>query len=160
MDTDAYPWRAWVKVQISDLTSRFKEQLKTALSDSIVKILLENSCLTEVQLETLLIDLYQKENGDEISQEMKLSLRKDVKVSRGAFNRTKRQAMRNIAKSIYTILLLGYLGLLETPQLEPFTELSSKLRTLRDTVITCGDDELARQLIGNLLAEIEEAAQK
>lgn len=145
-------------MQIADLTNKFKEQLKIIMSDPIVKILLENSCLTEVQLETLLIDLYQKENGDEISQEAKLTLRRDVKVSRGAFNRTKRQAMRNVARSIYTILLLGYLGLLETNHLEPFMELSSKLKTLRETIDTCGDEELARELAKNLLNEIREKA--
>lgn len=144
-------------MQITDLTNKFKEQLKIIMSDPIVKILLENSCLTEVQLETLLIDLYQKENGDEISQEAKLTMRRDVKVSRGAFNRTKRQAMRNVARSIYTILLLGYLGL-ETNHLEPFMELSSKLKTLRETIDTCGDEELARELAKNLLNEIREKA--
>jgi hypothetical protein len=145
-----------VQVQVYDLTNVFKEHLKITMSDPIVKILLENSCLTEAQLETLLIDLYQKENGDEISQEMKLTLRRKTRVSRGAFNRTRRQAMGNIAKSIYTILLLGYLGLMETAQLEPFMELSSKLRTLRDAVNACEDEDLARELIGNLITEIGE----
>ncbi|MGC8848895.1 MAG: hypothetical protein ACP5K1_04810 [Candidatus Bathyarchaeia archaeon] len=143
-------------MQISDLTNTFKEQLKIVMSDPIVKILLENSCLTEVQLETLLIDLYQKENVDEISQETKLTLRRHVKVSRGAFNRSKRQAMNNVSRSIYTILLLGYLGLLETAQLEPFIEISSKLKTLRETIDTCGDEELTRELVKNLLSEIKE----
>lgn len=147
-------------MQISALTNRFKEQLKIIMSDPIVKILLENSCLTEVQLETLLIDLYQKENVDEISQEMKLTLRRRVKVSRGAFNRTKRQAMRNVVKSIYTMLLLGYLGLLETPQLEPFMEISGKLKNLRETVNACRDEGLAREILSNLLMEIEDITLK
>lgn len=142
-------------MQISALTNKFKEELKIIMSDPVVKILLENSCLTEAQLETLLIDLYQRENRDEISQEMKLTLRRR-RVSRGAFNRTKRQAMRNVVKSIYTMLLLGYLGLLETSPLEPFLEISDKLKTLRETINDYGDKELAKELLSNLLVEMED----
>jgi len=50
-------------------------------------------------------------------------------VSRGAFNRSLRQARRNAIKSMYTTALLGYLGILESPRLEPYLELADKLQT-------------------------------
>ena len=49
------------------------------------------------------------------------------KISRGSFNRTLQQARCNMVKSILTVLLLGYIGLLETPSLSPFLEASNKL---------------------------------
>jgi hypothetical protein len=50
-------------------------------------------------------------------------------VSRGAFNRTLRQARWNVIQSIYTILLLGYLGVFEDTRLDPYLEITNKLQT-------------------------------
>ena len=49
------------------------------------------------------------------------------KISRGSFNRTLKQSKENIIKSIYTILLLGYLGIFETSTLNPYLEIANKL---------------------------------
>jgi len=38
------------------------------------------------------------------------------------------QAQNNVIRSIYTILLLGYVGLFDTPSLQPFTELSDTIQ--------------------------------
>jgi hypothetical protein len=50
-----------------------------------------------------------------------------AKISRGSFNRTLKQSKENVIKSIYTILLLGYLGVFETSSLSPYLEISTKL---------------------------------
>ena len=50
------------------------------------------------------------------------------KITRGSFNRTLQQARYNMVKSVLTVLLLGYIGLLETPALSPFIEASNKLK--------------------------------
>lgn len=99
------------------------------INDPLSKILLENSQLTKIQLETLLIDLLSERVLDKkIDYTAKSSIRlKDKKISRGAFNRTLQQARRNMVRSVMTILLLGYLGALETPSLSPFLEASNKL---------------------------------
>jgi len=49
-------------------------------------------------------------------------------VSRGSFNRTLAQARRNIIRSIYTVILLGYLGIFEDPRLNPYIEISNKIK--------------------------------
>ncbi len=49
-------------------------------------------------------------------------------VSRGSFNRTLAQAKYNTIKSIYTLILLGYLGILDTPHLDPYIEISNRIR--------------------------------
>jgi len=61
-------------------------------------------------------------------EKAKLRLLKEG-ISRGAFNRTLRQARRNVIQSIYTILLLGYLGVFEDTRLDPFLEVANKLQT-------------------------------
>ena len=58
---------------------------------------------------------------------MKDKLR-NLAVSRGAFNRSLRQARQNVTQAIYTILLLGYLGILEEISLEPYLEAANKLK--------------------------------
>ena len=103
--------------------------LNGALNDPIVKILAKNSQLTKTQLETLLIDIL-SENiaGKQLKYDEKANLRlTKAKISRGAFNRTLRQSKENVIKSIYTVLLLGYLGVFESTTLDPYLEIANKL---------------------------------
>ena len=105
--------------------------IKDSLNDPIAKILAKNSNLTKVQLETLLIDIL-AENivGKPLKYDEKARLRLLKEgISRGAFNRTLKQAKKNVIKSIYTIILLGYLGIFESTQLDPYIEVASKLQT-------------------------------
>ena len=103
--------------------------LNGALSDPIVKILTKNSHLTKTQLETLLIDvLAENMAGKQLKYDEKARLRlTKAKISRGSFNRTLRQAKDNVVKSIYTVLLLGYLGVFESTTLDPYLEIANKL---------------------------------
>ena len=104
--------------------------LISSQNDPITKILAKNSHLTKTQLETLLIDVL-SENiaGKPLKYDEKARLRlTKVKISRGAFNRTLKQAKENVTKSIYTILLLGYLGIFESTTLDPYLEIANKLQ--------------------------------
>ena len=104
--------------------------LTSSLNDPIVKILTSNSHLTKTQLETLLIDIL-AENiaGKPLKYDEKAKLRLlKAKISRGAFNRTLKQAKENVIKAIYTVLLLGYLGVFEDTSLDPYLEIANKLR--------------------------------
>jgi hypothetical protein len=111
------------------LKEETQKWIKSSLSDPLVKILAKNSHLTKTQLETLLIDIL-AENicGKSLKYDEKARLRLSA-VSRGAFNRTLRQARWNVIQSIYTILLLGYLGVFEDTRLDPYLEVANKLRT-------------------------------
>jgi hypothetical protein len=104
--------------------------LISSLNDPITQILSQNSHLTRTQLETLLIDIL-SENiaGKMLKYDEKARLRlTKAKISRGAFNRTLKQAKENVIKSIYTVLLLGYLGVFESTTLDPYLEIANKLR--------------------------------
>ncbi len=116
---------------------RLKEEaqnwIKNSFNDLIVKILMKNSHLTKTQLETLLIDLLGEnicENPLNYEEKARLRI---LAVSRGAFNRTLRQARWNAIKSIYTVLLLGYIGVFEDTRLDPYLEVANKLRTYMET---------------------------
>jgi len=103
--------------------------LNGSLKDPVAHILARNSHLTTIQLETLLIDIL-AENlaGKTLTYDEKARLRlTKAKLTRGAFNRTLRQAKENTIKSLYTVLLLGYLGVLESTTLSPYVEIANKL---------------------------------
>ena len=77
--------------------------------DPIASILRENSKLTKIQLEALIIDILGPQLcSKELTMKEKANLRVlSPGVSRGSYNRTLRQARRNTIQSIYTIFLLG-----------------------------------------------------
>jgi len=117
------------EVEILRLKEEAQKWLTHSLNDPIVKILAKNSHLTKTQLETLLIDvLAENISGKSLKYDEKARLRLSA-VSRGAFNRTLRQARWNVIQSIYTILLLGYLGVFEDTRLDPYLEVANKLQT-------------------------------
>lgn len=104
--------------------------LQRAIDDPITKILIKTSNLTKIQLETLLIDILSENYADKslnYDEKGRLRLTKAA-VSRGSFNRTLRQAKRNITESIYTILLLGHLGIIQSTSLTPYLEVANKLQ--------------------------------
>lgn len=131
--------------------------------DPILKILVENSNLTKTQLETVLIEILTKNFlKNDINSEKKAYLRSKGKVSRGSFNRTLKQAKKNIIRSIYTILLLGYLKLADSSAiLLQCIEISNKLREyveaqeklLRDDKERRGVLEVMRGEIERVLTE-------
>ncbi len=103
--------------------------LKYVLADPMVKILAKNSHLTKIQLQTLLIDVLAENMVDKTLKYDEKAKIRFLAVSRGAFNRSLRQARHNVIQSIYTILLLGYIGILEDTGLEPYIEAANKLQT-------------------------------
>lgn len=118
------------------LKDTIQSWLIRALQDPITQILLKNSHLTKTQLETLLIDVL-SENlaGQTLKYDDKARLRlTKARISRGAFNRTLVQAKNNVVRAIYTILLLGYVGVFETTALDPYLEIANKLNTYMEAL--------------------------
>jgi hypothetical protein len=107
------------------------------LQDPITILLAKKSNLSQVQLETLLLDyLLDGFSGKRIDYQTKASLRdprekmrKNAGVSRGSFNRSLAQARRNVTKSVFTLVLLGYLGLFDTPSLMRYQKLAEDIRS-------------------------------
>ena len=122
------------------------ESLKKTFDDPIVKRLLRNSDLTRIQFETLLINFVYDETmgkggGMYDTKAKARSLKKSSKawraksypkgVSRGAFRRVLSQACRNVVRSMYTLFLLGYIGILDTPGLHAYIDLSEMVTQYR-----------------------------
>jgi hypothetical protein len=103
--------------------------LTSSINDPIVKIIAASSHLTRTQLETLLIDvLAENMSGTPLKYDEKANLRlTQATISRGSFNRTLKQAKENVTRSIYTVILLGYLGIFESTTLDPYLEIANKL---------------------------------
>jgi hypothetical protein len=119
---------------VGEMALKLKESVQAwligALNDPIVKVLAKNSQLTKTQLETLLIDILAENVArKQLKYDEKARLRLTrAKLSRGSFNRTLKQAKENVIKSIYTVLLLGYLGVFESTTLDPYLEIANKLK--------------------------------
>jgi hypothetical protein len=113
------------------LRENVQKWIKGSLDDPIAVVLSRNSHLTKTQLETLLIDILAESfSGKQLKYDEKAQLRlTKAKISRGSFNRTLAQAKENVIRSIYTVLLLGYLGVLEDTTLAPYLEIANKLHT-------------------------------
>jgi hypothetical protein len=147
------------------LKERVQPWLTSSLGDPIVKIIAANSHLTKTQLETLLIDIL-SENvaGKTLKYDEKAVLRlTKAKISRGAFNRTLKQAKENVAKSIYTVILLGYLGVFESTILDPYLEIANKLHTYLEaykSIPEGGTDVSERARVIELLREELETSLK
>jgi hypothetical protein len=132
------------------LKENAQKWLQNALNDVITKILLKNSNLTKIQLETLLIDVLAENYVDKplnYDEKGRLRLNK-ASVSRGSFNRTLIQAKNNVTEAIYTVLLLGYLGIIQTTSLSPFLEAANKLQTYTNAykALSDGEGDAAEQL--------------
>lgn len=93
--------------------------------DKILMFLIKGSSLTEAQAETLLIEYASRLNDGKNDTITKASIRG---VSKGAYARTKAQAINNIRQSIYTIMFLRYLGILSEDGLANLMEIAEKLR--------------------------------
>jgi hypothetical protein len=114
-------------VNLNDLKN-VQNQIISNLKDPLFKILLENSHLTKIQAETFLIDFFMvRVYGKKATLQEKASLRVSKNVSKGSFNRTLLQGKLNVLKSVWTVMLLGYLGVLQTPSLSPYVEAANRL---------------------------------
>jgi hypothetical protein len=140
--------------------------LERSINDPIIKILSKNSNLTKIQFETLLIDfLAPNLAGKSLKNEEKAVLRlSQVGISRGAFNHTLKQARKNVIQSIYTILLLGYIGIFDDTRLDPYIEVAGKLREYIDAYQNVLSNEtLASEhlrIINMLREELEASVEK
>jgi hypothetical protein len=132
---------------------------RQVLKEPLLKKLQEGSVLSKAQMETLLIDLVVEDSyGSHITYEDKAAFKtkqgtRSRGVSRGAFNRTLKQARRNISRCLYTMLLLAYLGLFEQTIFRPFEEVAARIgdyRRIRD--ILAGKTDLTKEEIESIRA--------
>ena len=137
--------------------------VKDILKDPIVSRLLSRSNLTQAQFETLLVDQlgHDMANKQLTRTEMAQLMRNQKGISRGALNRTLRQARENVSEAIHTILLLGYGGLIDSPALAPFVEASELLKSQMTQLgeLTQSDSKVYAGHVDRLIEDLEVAFQ-
>ena len=135
--------------------------LDETLQDRISAALLLRSNLTKTQFETLLVDQLGHDMANKrLTRDDMTELReKQARISRGAFNRTLRQARENVVEAIHTILLLGYSGLTESPSVALFLDASERLKEqtaqLQETAQR--EPEAYRKTVDSLIGDLDEA---
>lgn len=114
------------KVQI--VSENIQNIIEKTFKDPITDLLLKNSNLTRIQFETIVIDLLIDIISDvNVTYYQKTLFRKE-KISRGSFSRSLQQARRNIIKSIFTIVLLSYIGVFDEKPFDEYVFLAEKLK--------------------------------
>ena len=127
--------------------------------DPLARILLENSHLSRIQFDTFLIDVLWLGSEDSSSDSGFRGKPQRRRVSKGSFNRSLRQARRNVVKSVYTIFLLSYFGLFDSPKLEPFIRLGNEMQTFLDSKLeTSETPDLEVQVATRALRDALQAA--
>jgi hypothetical protein len=115
-----------------------QKMIQKAFQDPITDLLLKNSNLTKTQFETLMIDLLIDVMSDEKVLFREKTLFRANKVSRGSFSRTLNQARRRVISSIFTIVLLSYVGVYDSKPFEEYENLAEKLREYLTTMEKSG----------------------
>ncbi len=98
--------------------------------DSLLQSIFEESNLTKTQLDSLLLAFQYKIEGYSLDEIVKM--RDSGPVSKGSYLRTLGQAQSNFRSSLYTLLLVVYLGILDTSTIADFMALSDRLSSLKD----------------------------
>lgn len=112
--------------------------IQKAFQDPITDLLLKKSNLTKIQFETLMIDLLIDFMSDEKVSFKNKTLFRAQKVSRGSFSRTLGQARHRVISSIFTIVLLSYVGVSNAKPFEEYENLAEKLREYLTTIEKLG----------------------
>ena len=133
----------------------YQNIIQKTFQDQIADLLLKNSNLTRVQFETLVIDLLTDVISDnKISFSQKAYFRRN-KVSKGSFSRSLAQARGNVISSIFTIVLLSYIGVFDARPFDDYYFLAEKLKEYV-TILEDKESNASRDLLKQIEAELVE----
>lgn len=102
--------------------------IRKTFKDPMTDILLKNSNLTRVQFETLIIDMLTDIISDNKLSFDEKTLFRTKNVSRGSFSRSLSQARKNVISSIFSIVLLSYIGVFDARPFDEYYVLAEKLK--------------------------------
>lgn len=135
--------------------NNLQNMVNRSFKDPLAALLLKNSNLTTAQYECLVINYLVENITDNSLTYDNKALFRSKKVSRGSFSRTLSQARSNIISSIYTILLLSYIGVFDTEPFDDYRNLSEKLSEYL-SIIDNLDQVQSRQFIRRIERELQE----
>jgi hypothetical protein len=98
-----------------------------SFKDPIANIMLKHSNLTSTQYESLIIDFLTINLSEKKLTFQNKAILRSKKVSRGSYSRSLSQARGNVISSIYTVLLLTYVGIFDANPFDDYRDLAEKL---------------------------------
>ena len=114
----------------------YQNIIDKTFQDPLTDLLLKNSVLTRTQFETLVIDMLTDIISDKKVSFQQKTLLRSKKISRGSFSRSLSQARANVVSSVFTIVLLSYIGVFDERPFDEYYFLAEKLKeyaTLTDS---------------------------
>jgi hypothetical protein len=132
---------------------RYQDIIQRTFQDPITDLLLKNSSLTKTQFETLIIDLLTDLMSEEKVSFYQKTLFRNKKVSRGSFSRSLSQARRNVISSIFTIVLMSYIGVFDARPFDDYYFLAEKLKEYVSMVQLNGND-VSKNVLKRLEVEL------
>ncbi len=127
-------------------TEEYQKVVKKTFQDPLTDILLKNSILTRIQFETLVIDMLTDIISDKKLSFDEKSLFRSNNVSRGSFSRSLSQARKNVISSIFTIVLLSYIGVFDSRPFDEYYVLAEKLKEYATMMESTGKEINKRDL--------------
>ena len=109
-------------------SEEYQKVVQKTFQDPLTDILLKNSVLTRIQFETLVIDMLTDIISDKKLTFDEKTLFRSNDVSRGSFSRSLGQARKNVITSIFTIVLLSYIGVFDARPFDEYYVLAEKLK--------------------------------
>ena len=137
----------------------YQNIIQKTFQDPLTDLLLKNSVLTRTQFETLVIDMLTDIISDEKVSFKQKSLLRNKKTSRGSFSRSLSQARTNVVSSVFTIVLLSYIGVFDERPFDEYYVLAEKLKeyaTMTDSNEFNYDKEMLRRIEEELIKGIRE----
>ena len=109
-------------------TDNYQNIIEKTFGDPLTDLLLKNSNLTRTQFETLVIDMLIDIISEEKVSFHQKTLLRTKKTSRGSFSRSLSQARSNVISSVFTIVLLSYIGVFDERPFDEYYVLAEKLK--------------------------------
>lgn len=106
----------------------YQKVIKKTFNDPLTDVLLKNSNITRIQFETLIIDMLTDIISDKKLSFNEKTLYRSKNVSRGSFSRSLSQARKNVISSIFTVVLLSYIGVFDERPFDEYYLLAEKLK--------------------------------
>jgi len=118
----------------------YQNMLQKTFKDPITDILLNNANITRIQFETLVIDMLTELISDNRLSLDEKTLFRTNNVSRGSFSRSLSQARKNVISSIFTIVLLSYIGVFDERPFDEYYVLAEKLKEYTTMLESTGSE--------------------
>jgi len=133
----------------------YQKIIQRTFQDPLTDILLNNSNLTRIQFETLIIDMLMDIISDKKLSFKEKTLFRTKNVSRGSFSRSLSQARKNVISGIFTIVLLSYIGVFDSRPFDEYYVLAEKLKEYA-TLIDSKDTKINKRDLKHFEAELIE----